>query len=184
MYCMTCDGWRWSRAQHVVSKWSNLSGSRSRRGPKRIRKMMSKCNRAKCLTRCLQAAQVLLVLVCLGLTLVALSMRVQIARTAKVAASLETVHLQRTSNIKANADAQTSANGSGAFPPVLTFKPNGAFKIVQFTDLHFGEDEGKDNQTLQVHARGRCFHLCVTVAKVGAKYARILQGQLGERPCE
>ncbi len=32
----------------------------------------------------------------------------------------------------------------------LRFRHDGTFKIVQFTDLHFGQDEMDDNKTLQV----------------------------------
>ena len=38
-------------------------------------------------------------------------------------------------------------------PTRLKFRPDGTFKILFLTDLHFGEDEAKDNETMQLHRR-------------------------------
>lgn len=38
-------------------------------------------------------------------------------------------------------------------PTRLKFRPDGTFKILFLTDLHFGEDAAKDNQTIQLHRR-------------------------------
>ena len=44
---------------------------------------------------------------------------------------------------------------ASAARPVLRFSPQGAFKLVQFTDLHLGERDDLDEQTFQVRRAAR-----------------------------
>ena len=53
----------------------------------------------------------------------------------------------------------------------LRFRSDGTFKIVQFTDLHMGEEEGKDNNTIKVcitKSQGSLTRICSTAQTVAA----------------
>lgn len=110
----------------------------------------------------IKLAQAVLASCCLLLAAAALSTRVHLAHLPQTPATggarlnqrfrPNVALFARYGNAASSNAAAAADEGASQGATRLRFKPDGTFKILQFTDLHLGEDQAKDNATLQVRA--------------------------------